>query len=933
MALPQQDVRQLAKDRWARILNRLGGIDDSFLQGKHGPCPLCGGEDRWRWDDKDGTGTGFCSKCGGKQGAGGAISGFDLLMRAKGWDFKEAAREVTVYLGGDVPESKSEAGVKRGKTARIPEKPPVGAPPPPLGRAVLQWCYTDINGDQLFWIQRFEDPSKPDKRGKPRKTMVHRTWLDGGWHFPKRTDSFTSEWPSPRPLLGQHELTRRPDAPVLVVEGETSYDAACLLFPSHVVIAWSNGSKAVGHVQWGPLKGRDVTIWPDNDKDGEQCTAKLTGILRGVGAGVVSVVRPPDGAPVGWDLADAGDWDEAAAAAHLEANSAEAPEGGGGEMELVELLANGNGNGNGAGGRPAKPAPASDRPFVLLGFSGDDYYYQPKGSGQVTRLTRAGHNSTSLFGVAPIEHWKKAYPRFNKDGDFIGIDWQQCYSDLFAEQHEVGCYDPSRIRGVGAWWDDGRTVFHLGDRLVVDGVKHCIKEPHASDFIYQRLPKRVGPGAAEPLTDQEGASLLGIAERFHWETPASGLLLAGWVALAPICGALEWRPHIWISAVSGSGKTTVFNEYITPLITDVVLKVKGNTTEAGIRQRLKSDALPVMFDEAESNEKADITRIQSVLSLARVASSEGDGDTLKGSASSEAIMFNVRSMFVLSSVNTALKQGADRNRFSLLILRTPDDLSAEEKADHWAGLGADLASHITKDTGKRLLARMINLIPVVRAAAEVFSSVAAIEFNSARTGDQVGTLLAGAWALQNTHAPSVDEAKAMIRCAVWDSHGGRPDEAGGDQGDCLQTILQSRLRVEVELIETDSLGSIKSSRLTTVNRTVSELISVVQGAEGACRLVTKEAAAEELGRNGLKVAGEFLVISNVAKGIKQMLRDTQWHAGGWPNLLASLKGGKRWGVTRFRGLASVTRAVGYPLSLLPQGEPEDEEPVTPEAHG
>lgn len=909
--MPSEDTRKLANGKWFEILTKLGGIDSDFLQDRHGPCPLCGDRpeaDRWRWDDRDGDGGGYCNQCGGRQQDGGLISGFDLLMRSKNWSFKEAANEVTQFLGGEaIPVTTK----KPRKPARIPEKPPIEALPPALGKAVAQWCYTDLNGEQLYWIQRYEDADKPDKRGKPQKTPVHRTWLDSGWHFPKRNDPFTSEWPSPRPLLGQYELKRRPDAPVLVVEGETSYDAACLLFPQYVVITWSNGSKSVGHVDWSPLVERNVTIWPDNDDDGKKCTAKLIGILRGIGVECVQTVKPPLDAPVGWDLADAGDWDEEMAAEYLAANLIEVEEEPPDGPPVPPVSSSGG------------PEPA---PYVMLGFSGDDYYYQPKGSGQVTRITRAGHNSTNLYGIAPIEYWRKTYPRFNKDGEFIGIDWQQCYSDLLSEQHQVGCYDPSRIRGVGAWWDEGRTVFHLGDRLIVDSVKYPIKEPHNSEYIYQRLPKRIGPGVAEPLTDQEGANLLAIAEQFHWETPASGMLLAGWVALAPICGALEWRPHIWISAVSGSGKTTVFNEYITPLITDVVLKVKGNTTEAGIRQRLKSDALPVMFDEAESNEKSDITRIQSVLSLARVASSEGDGDTLKGSASSEAIMFNVRSMFVLSSVNTALKQGADRNRFSLLMLRTPDGMSAEQKSEHWKGLQSDLVRHISKDTGKRLLARMLNLIPVIRVAAEVFSSVAAVEFNSARTGDQVGTLLAGAWALQSTVAPTKEQALSMIRCANWDRHGGQGDEAGGDQGDCLQTILQTRLRVEVEAF--DKFGG---GHVTAVNRTVSELIDVIEGGPDAGGIVTIGAAEMELGRNGLKIDREFLVVSNVAKGVKAMLRETQWHAGGWPNLLASLQGAKRYGVTRFRGMASTTRAVGVPLSLLAQGESANLPPVTVKA--
>jgi putative DNA primase/helicase len=260
------------------------------------------------------------------------------------------------------------------------------------------------------------------------------------------------------------------------------------------------------------------------------------------------------------------------------------------------------------------------------------------------------------------------------------------------------------------------------------------------------------------------------------------------------------------------------------------------------------------------------------------------------------------------------------------MLRTPDGLTAEAKAAHWKNLKSDLVQHITKDTGKRLLARMINLIPVVRAAAEVFSRVAAVEFNSARTGDQVGTLLAGAWALQSSEVPTPEQAKAMIHCANWDRHGGQPDESGGDQGDCLQTILQTRLRVEVETFDKFGGGSV-----TSVNRTISELIDVVEGAADASGIVTIGAAESELGRNGLKIDKDFLVVSNVAKGIKAMLRDTQWHAGGWPNLLASLHGAKRYGVTRFKGLASSTRAVGIPLSLLPQDESGNLELVTVKA--
>ena len=47
------DVRHVAQGRWRSILAVLGA-DEKTLSGKHGPCPMCGGRDRFRFDDKEG---------------------------------------------------------------------------------------------------------------------------------------------------------------------------------------------------------------------------------------------------------------------------------------------------------------------------------------------------------------------------------------------------------------------------------------------------------------------------------------------------------------------------------------------------------------------------------------------------------------------------------------------------------------------------------------------------------------------------------------------------------------------------------------------------------------------------------------------------------------------------------------------------------------
>lgn len=67
------------------------GIGEQFLKNKHGPCPVCGGRDRFRFDNK-GRGAFFCNQCG-------AGDGFKLVMRVHGFQFAEARKKVLAAAG------------------------------------------------------------------------------------------------------------------------------------------------------------------------------------------------------------------------------------------------------------------------------------------------------------------------------------------------------------------------------------------------------------------------------------------------------------------------------------------------------------------------------------------------------------------------------------------------------------------------------------------------------------------------------------------------------------------------------------------------------------------------------------------------------------------------------------------------------------------
>lgn len=84
--------------KWKSILRHF--LADDFLTGKHTACPMCGGTDRFRFDDKDGKGTWICNQCG-------AGDGFKLLMLARKIEFIDAVKLIRPLIDGcDVQPSK-----------------------------------------------------------------------------------------------------------------------------------------------------------------------------------------------------------------------------------------------------------------------------------------------------------------------------------------------------------------------------------------------------------------------------------------------------------------------------------------------------------------------------------------------------------------------------------------------------------------------------------------------------------------------------------------------------------------------------------------------------------------------------------------------------------------------------------------------------------
>lgn len=200
-----------------------------------------------------------------------------------------------------------------GATKWLPIMPvPASAPPPPtshykLGAPMARWHYTDAAGETLGFVHRFDTAE-----GKVFRPLIYAKPAAGGdarWRW--------ESWAPKRPLYGLRALAERPDAPVVVCEGEKSADAAARLLPAMAATTSPNGSKSAAKADWAPLRGRQVVIWPDADTAGLEYANAVTREATAAGATSVAIVSPPSGVKVGWDAADALDtdgWDEAQAA-------------------------------------------------------------------------------------------------------------------------------------------------------------------------------------------------------------------------------------------------------------------------------------------------------------------------------------------------------------------------------------------------------------------------------------------------------------------------------------------------------------------------------------------------------------------------------------------------------------------------------------------
>lgn len=87
----KDDIKHAANGNWQGIFTRMG-VPQRALTNRHQPCPICGGKDRYRFDNKHGNGTYFCNQCG-------SGDGITFVMKWLQCSFPDALRAIAEQLG------------------------------------------------------------------------------------------------------------------------------------------------------------------------------------------------------------------------------------------------------------------------------------------------------------------------------------------------------------------------------------------------------------------------------------------------------------------------------------------------------------------------------------------------------------------------------------------------------------------------------------------------------------------------------------------------------------------------------------------------------------------------------------------------------------------------------------------------------------------
>lgn len=266
-----------------------------------------------------------------------------------------------------------------------------------------------------------------------------------------------------------------------------------------------------------------------------------------------------------------------------------------------------------------------------------------------------------------------------------------------------GVLNIDNINGSGVFINNGKILINSGEVFSVERDGRIKRESSRvfSNYLGGKVVFEYNEdlGFNSNVNDISKETLLevyNVLNTFSFDNREQDVdLILGWICHAYFSGALNWRTHLSITGSRGSGKSVLLS-FMNNLLGKFSIKAEGDSTESGIRQRVKKSAKAILLDESE----ADGKKIARNLALFR--SSSSGSTVLRGTSDQNGVEYQLKIAGCIAGIVPPVFNAADASRFIQITMsrakgKEMHDFLEDYNKDNVNIVGLSLFSFLVKN--------------------------------------------------------------------------------------------------------------------------------------------------------------------------------------------------------------------------------------------
>ena len=434
-------------------------------------------------------------------------------------------------------------------------------------------------------------------------------------------------------------------------------------------------------------------------------------------------------------------------------------------------------------------------PFRFLGFSEHSHYFLDR-KDMITKIPAGKMASGHLLEIAPMKFWKTI--KLNKSKEYP--DWPFIYDLVIDRSVTAGPYKKTSIRGTGVWQENNEIIASDGEFIICKTERIHIKD-YKSKNTYIR---RASIGIDSVYNNQHKKDFIfieNLIKDLSFSSEQDGRLLFGWIISSIFLSVIRWRPIVYMKGPSQVGKSWVMNNIVRNILDGIAVSPKKNSTVIGVMQAPGYDSRMTTVDEIETGtDKKTQELIKGLMTLARDTTTKSKESRYVGTQDQEGISSDFTSMFLFASIVESSEEDQDINRITSVSFYP-------KLQKNWAALESKILYEFNNGIGDRIRYNAIYHRESIVNNIYMFQKIAGAKSTKQRNGDQLGTLIAGWYHLENP-GKTVSEDEASEYVERFDFTEQEERNKGERLKHILSSVLSYKIRYEEEGYSTDKFDNV-----------------------------------------------------------------------------------------------------------------------------